>query len=111
MFKMLAVGLTTLFVMQSGLVHAADAAAGKAAFDKNCAMCHGATGHSDTPAAAKLVPKPAPLAGTATPDNVLKDTILKGGAAVGKSPLMVPFASKLSDADVDNIIAFIHTLK
>ncbi len=42
-------------------------------------------------------------------DAHLAKVITKGGAAVGKSPLMPPFAS-LGDGDVQNVIAHIRSL-
>ena len=100
---------------------AGDAAAGKALFEVNCGTCHGMAGKGDGPLAAALNPKPRDLSagvfnfdtdgdGTKGSDADLKNVITKGAAAYGGSPLMAPWPA-LSDADVDNIIAFIRSLK
>ncbi|MCA8976837.1 MAG: hypothetical protein KDC98_19095 [Planctomycetes bacterium] len=64
----------------------------KAIFDSLCFTCHGATGHGDGPGAIALDPKPRSFADAAWQDSVtdehIKKTIVFGGAAVGKSPMM-----------------------
>jgi mono/diheme cytochrome c family protein len=64
----------------------------KELFTTRCATCHGATGHGDGPAAASLNPKPRNYTDAAWQKSVtdaqIKQTILYGGAAVGKSPIM-----------------------
>jgi mono/diheme cytochrome c family protein len=98
----------------STLAQAADVAAGKAKFQQLCASCHGATGKGDGAAAAALNPKPRNFSDAAymkaRTDADLKNIIMNGGPAVGKSATMPPWKASLKDADVDNIIAFIRTL-
>jgi cytochrome c553 len=57
-----------------------------------CATCHGMDGTGNGPAAASLNPKPRNYTDAAwqasVTDEHLKETILKGGAGVGKSPMM-----------------------
>jgi len=100
---------------------AGDAAAGKALFEVNCGTCHGASGKGDGPLAAALNPKPRDLSagvfnfdtdgdGTKGTDADIKNVIVKGAAAYGGSPLMAPWPA-LSDADVDNLVAFIRSIK
>lgn len=63
-------------------------------FTTRCATCHGTTGKGDGPASAALNPKPRnytdPEWQKTVSDEHIKKTIVEGGAAVGKSPLMVP---------------------
>jgi mono/diheme cytochrome c family protein len=63
-------------------------------FKTRCSTCHGEGGHGDGPAAAALNPKPRnytdPEWQKTVTDEEIKKTIIGGGAAVGKSPLMVP---------------------
>ncbi len=64
------------------------------AFAAKCVVCHGDHGAGDGPGAAALTPKPRAFAdatwqGSVTDDQIAK-TIVSGGAAVGKSPIMPP---------------------
>ena len=95
---------------------AADLENGKALFAERCASCHGALGAGDGPVAAGLPPelKPRNLqegAFKVTKDDALFKKLLKeGGVSVGLNPLM-PGAPGLTDADYDNLIAYVHSLK
>ncbi len=110
--------LFTLILLTSfsGAASAADLQRGKTLFDQRCSSCHGALGAGDGPVAAALPPeqKPRNLAEGkwkfATDDAKMKELLKKGGAALGLSALM-PMQPDLSDADLDSIIAFIHSLK
>ena len=57
-----------------------------------CATCHGTDGTGKGPGAEALNPKPRnytdPTWQASITDQQIKDTILKGGAGVGKSPMM-----------------------
>ena len=72
---------------------AAGAKEAKEIFASLCFTCHGSTGHGDGPGAATLNPKPRTFADVAWQDSVTDEhiakTIVYGGAAVGKSPVMV----------------------
>ena len=61
-------------------------------FKNRCSPCHGPGGRGDGPAAAALNPKPRNYADAewqkSVTDDQIKKTILYGGAAVGKSPVM-----------------------
>jgi mono/diheme cytochrome c family protein len=63
-------------------------------FTTRCATCHGQDGKGTGPAAAALNPKPRdysdPEWQKSVTDEQLKKTIVEGGQAVGKSPLMAP---------------------
>jgi len=65
-----------------------------------CATCHGMDGTGKGPAAETLNPKPRdytdPKWQASVTDQQLKDTILKGGQGVGKSPMM-PGQPQLAD--------------
>lgn len=106
---LLAVTLLPVLALAQG-----NAEKGKAIFAQNCASCHGPTGKGDAPAAAALNPKPKDLTDKAymagLKDQYLFDLVKKGGAAVGKSPLIPPFGSKLKDGDIRDVIAFIRSL-
>jgi len=61
-------------------------------FKTVCAVCHGESGMGNGPGAANLDPKPRNYTDktwqASVTDEQIKNTILMGGAAVGKSPLM-----------------------
>jgi cytochrome c553 len=86
---------------ESGPSHPMHAAAGgmtaaqqqaHAMFTSLCATCHGLDGKGDGPAAASLNPKPRnytdPAWQASVTDEQIKNTIVLGGAGVGKSPMM-----------------------
>jgi mono/diheme cytochrome c family protein len=100
---------------------AADAAAGKAPFEANCASCHGTSGKGDGPVGAALNPSPRDFTqgdfkfdadGNGTPgeDADLVLVIQKGAMAYGGSPLMAPWPT-LTEAQVADIVAHIRSLK
>ena len=97
------------------VAQAADAAAGKTIYDKECAKCHGDKGAGDGAQGQKLKDKPTNwTAGggglKGLDDQKIFDSIKKGGKAIGKSAAM-PAYPKLSDADVTNVAAYVKTLQ
>jgi mono/diheme cytochrome c family protein len=100
---------------------AGDAAAGKQTFETLCATCHGTTGKGDGPAGAALNPPPRDFSkgdfkydadkdGKAGSDADLALIIKNGAGAYGGSPLMAPWGH-LSESDIQNVIAYVHSLK
>jgi mono/diheme cytochrome c family protein len=91
-----------------------DAAHGAAVYAQYCATCHGAGGKGDGPIAASLVPKPADHTDHAyiasLTDEHLRKVIEKGGASVGKSPLMAGWGAVLSPQDIADVVAHIRKL-
>lgn len=85
-------------------------------FTQRCSTCHGTDGTGSGAAAANLNPKPrnytdAQWQGSVTDDD-LRKVILKGGAAVGKSPLMPPNPDLESKpAVVDGLVAKVRSFK
>ncbi len=83
---------------------AAGNAAGAAKFAASCASCHGAKGQG-----IGTFPK---LAGLSADTFKSRIADYKAGKQVGpQSAVMMPLASMLSDADVDNLAAHVATLK
>lgn len=109
-----AMTLMTLWVASGAWAEKGDAVKGKEIFAKSCANCHGKMGKGDGPAAAALNPKPKDLSDKAymakLSDKYLSDIIAKGGAAVGKSPLMPPFGGRLKEQDIRNVTAYVRSL-
>jgi cytochrome c553 len=75
-------------------------------FNTLCSTCHGQSGKGDGIAAASLDPKPRNYTDKAwqasITDEQIKNTIVKGGAAVGKSALMPPNPQLESKPEVVN---------
>lgn len=74
-------------------ISAAARAEARITFDTICVSCHGSVGKGDGPAAAAMDPKPRSFGDKTWQTSVTDDHIIKvitlGGAAVGKSPVMV----------------------
>jgi mono/diheme cytochrome c family protein len=90
---------------------ASDAAAaedGALLYATYCVTCHGDTGKGDGAASAALDPKPANFADpkfwASRDDATVKKVIKEGGAAVGKSAMMVAWGAVLDDAKIDAVI-------
>jgi cytochrome c553 len=109
-------------IAPSAALAAGDAAAGKEKFTMFCVTCHGETGKGDGPGAQGLQPAPRDFSkadfkydanknGKTGEDADLKGVISKGAAEFGGSPLMVAWGGTLTDADIDNLIAVIRSLK
>lgn len=85
--------------------HAQDA---KQLYEKNCNSCHGPSGKGDGPASKILKPAPADFAvvfkGMADAD--IAKIIKEGGKAVGKSPTMPGYGSKLTDDQIKGIVEY-----
>jgi len=119
---------TALFIAALALpsaAFAADVAAGNAKFQELCVSCHGPGGKGDGPTGKALAAagQPAPRDftvgdfkldtdkdGKAGTDTDLKNIITKGALVYGGSAMMAPVQG-LSDADLDNLVAFIRSLK
>jgi cytochrome c553 len=91
-----------------------DAAKGAETFKTMCASCHGEKGKGDGAAAAALNPKPAnftdPVRAASVTDEYVYKMIKDGGAANGKSPLMVAWGPTLGDAKVRDVAAYVRSL-
>ncbi len=91
-----------------------DAEAGAFLYGQYCSSCHGANGKGDGPMSLSLVPSPRdhtdPVYMDALSDEYLYTVIQKGGAAVGKSPLMAPWGGVVTEEDTKDLIAHLRTL-
>ena len=73
----------------------ADRKLGQQIFSTRCVLCHGQFGDGDGRMARLLkTPPPADLTASRLPDTYLKDIIVKGGEAVGRSKHMPPWGDQ-----------------
>lgn len=91
-----------------------DSAAAKEVFESRCGACHGVSGKGDGAGAAALNPKPRDYTDKAwqasVTDEQIKKTILYGGAAVGKSPIMPASPDLDSKPEVlDGLVAIVRS--
>ena len=108
------VGLATAGCALTGLVASvAVAQDAKATFEKNCVACHGTAGKGDGAAAKMLKPPPQAFATAlkGKSDADIAKVIKEGGKAVGKSPAMPAYGSKLSDEQINGVVEYIKGLK
>ncbi len=98
--------ITTSMMLSAIPASASDAAAGKSTFNaKGCIGCHGAGGGSpvkSTPATPTLSGKDAAF---------IKDQLIAFKTGARKSATMNAMAPMLSDADVENVAAYLSTQK
>ncbi len=88
--------------MSAGQALAGDAAAGKSAYAaKGCIGCHGAGGKSVVPTYPSLQGKDAAF---------VKQNLTEFRAGTRQNPTMNAMAAGLSDADIENLAAYIGTL-
>lgn len=106
--------VAAVLALAFGQASAADPQAGEVRFRQLCATCHGDRGMGDGPAAAGLPVKPRDFSDAAWQESVddayLAAIIAKGGAAVGKSPVMTPFGGVLDGPQMEDVIAYIRSL-
>jgi mono/diheme cytochrome c family protein len=91
--------------------YAADPARGKEVYDVRCSPCHGEGGGGDGPAAAAIEPKPRnfrdPAFWRARTTQQLRLVVVHGRPGT----LMAPFAGVLSDAEIDDVVAYVESLR
>ena len=97
-----------ILALSAGLAWAAgDAAAGKAAYDKTCKTCHGATG-APNPNIVKMMK--VDIKDLSSADvQAMSDADLKKVVTEGKGK-MKPVKTVVGK-DVDNVIAYVRSLK
>ena len=91
----------------TGISWAGDVATGKVVYEKKCRICHGDMGEGNPDVAKKLKAEQKPL----WSDEVQKmsDADLKKIISQGKDKMKPP--KNVTEADMDNVIAFVRTLR
>jgi mono/diheme cytochrome c family protein len=103
-------------LMTARKANAGDAQAGEKIFKEKCARCHGQTAKGDGPDLVKLQAAVSPDDWTDKETNkgftdaFVISMITKGGKANGKSPIMPSFAGKLSDDQIQDLLAFLRSV-
>ena len=115
--------LTTLFFLAASttvagsgpkaFVLGGDPAKGEATYKTLCIACHGEKGAGDGAASAALNPKPANFTDAKNAAEVTDEYVYKmikeGGAANGKSPLMVAWGAVIGDdAKLRDVAAYVR---
>jgi mono/diheme cytochrome c family protein len=97
------------FAGQTNPLGADAAASGAEIFKNNCVACHGEQGHGDGPAGIALDPHPKnlPDLAAAVGDDYLFWRISRGRSGTS----MVGWEGALTDEQIWQVVAFIHTLK
>jgi len=96
-----------------GFVLGGDPVKGEATYKTLCISCHGEKGTGDGAAAVALNPKPADFTDTKHAAEVTDEYVYKmikdGGAANGKSPLMVAWGAVIGDdAKIRDVAAYVR---
>ncbi len=100
--KLLSTVVLASALAMSGQALAGDAAAGKSAYAaKGCIGCHGAGGKSVVPTYPSLLGKDAAY---------VKQNLTEFRAGTRQNPTMNAMAAGLSDADIENLAAYIGSL-
>jgi high-affinity iron transporter len=104
-----AVVLLAMLTAVAAPAAAVDLKSGKATYDLRCSPCHGNDGRGDGPAAQTITPKPRNFHDAAfwkarTPEQIR--TVVREGKP---QTLMAGFEGVLSEAEIDDVIAYIHS--
>ncbi len=86
--------------------------AGAGNFVSYCVPCHGVEGNGDGVLSESLDAKPRKLSDpkfmSAKTDKHLFTVIKEGGASVGLTENMTPFAGQLSDEEIGNVVVYLR---
>ncbi len=102
-----------LAVMPSAAPAAGDPEKARPIFNQMCAGCHGTQGNGQEGTKSGFVPRVATLANkeymASVPDDYLTMVIKKGGEYMGKIASMPAWEKKLSEEQINDIVALIRT--
>ena len=87
---------------------------GRKVYEHYCSICHGIDGHGDGFNSANLAVPPrnfvSPQFWQQTKEESLVLVVTKGGPAVGKSVLMPAWGRTLTERQIRDAVAYLHTL-
>jgi mono/diheme cytochrome c family protein len=83
---------------------------GRSVFAAHCVMCHGELGKGDGRVAKLYNPRPSDLTASARTDLYKTTIIRKGGAFVGRSVVMPAWGDELSEAEIQDLVAYLRVL-
>jgi len=83
---------------------------GRSVFAANCVMCHGDSGKGDGRAAKLYNPRPSDLTASSKTDLYKTTIIRKGGAYVGRSMVMPAWGNELSEAQIQDVVAYLRAI-
>lgn len=99
-----------LMLIQSASGAGGDAGKGKAVYEQRCLACHGPQGKGDGPTGKVLIPPAADFTSAASKKK--SDADLLKIIENGKPPTaMVAWKGQLSDQDIQNVLAYVKTLR
>jgi mono/diheme cytochrome c family protein len=108
-FRSLVLVSALVLIVACSAAFAQDAAAGKTVYSKKCQSCHAADGNGNAAMATALKVQFKPLSS----DDIQKMSdadlkkVITGGSASGKMKAV----TGMMPADVDNVVAYLRTLK
>lgn len=110
-----AIATVTALGLALGAAGSAQAADAKEVYDFYCAQCHGVKGDGKGINVTKdFATDPRNFTNkedmAKRTDEDIKTVIRDGGPAISKSPLMPPWGSTISAADVDGLLAYIRKM-
>jgi cytochrome c553 len=108
-------GLAALPAFAADFELKGDAVKGEAQFKTMCVSCHGEKGDGNGPAGAALTPKPTNFTDAANSERLTDEWVYKmvknGGAANGRSPMMIAWSAALNDQQIRDVSAYVLKFK
>jgi cytochrome c oxidase cbb3-type subunit III len=83
---------------------------GDVVFKTNCILCHGVKADGKGRASVLFDPPPANLTRSDKNDEYKKMIITLGGKAMGRSEVMPIWGEQLSEQQIDDVVAYLHTV-
>jgi cytochrome c oxidase cbb3-type subunit 3 len=83
---------------------------GEVVFKTNCVLCHGVHGDGRGRAAKLYDPPPTDLTGSERTDGYKEKIIRLGGEALRRSSVMPPWAARLSNSEITDLIAYLRAI-